>query len=335
MEENKIVTRVLDGVKTTISAPVSIFLVLLIIFFSFGSPYFFSFPNFYNILLKASAIGMLALGLGFVIMNGNIDLSVGSLLGFSSSVFVVMYNASNLPTAIIVTILVGILVGVWNGMCVWFLKIDSFIVTLATMIGVKGLTFTISKENSITLEHFEFTNLSIANFLRLPVIGWIYIAVALCLIFIQNYTVHGRNVLYIGGNNNAARAAGIQVGFHKLINFVLCSTITAFMGILLTAQLGAATPNTGRGYELWAITAVALGGVRLIGGVGKISYVFLGGITIAVMRNGMNLMHLSTAFIYVTTGVVLILVMFLDRYLEEVRSFISLMHKKLPRSSGV
>lgn len=308
--------------------PITGFLLLLIIVFSFASPFFLTYGNFYNILLKATAVGVLALGLGFVIMNGNIDLSVGSLLGLTSAVFVTTYNSTNLTVAIAFTLLVGLIVGLWNGLCVWLLKIDSFIVTLASMIGVKGITFTVTKENSITLDQFDFTNLSSLSFLKMPVIGLIYIFIAIILVFVQTHTTHGRNVLFVGGNRKAARASGINTGFHMLINFVLCSFTTAVMSILLTAQLGAATPNTGRGYELWAIAAVALGGVKLIGGVGKISLVFLGGITIAVLRNGMNLLHLSTAYIYVVTGLVLLFVMFFDRYSEEVYSIFKIRKKK-------
>jgi ribose transport system permease protein len=127
-------------------------------------------------------------------------------------------------------------------------------------------------------------------------------------------TVHGRNTYAVGGNREAAVNAGIRVGPHMMFNFMLIGFLAALSGVLLSTQMGAATPNLGRDYELWVITAVVLGGTKLTGGKGDIIGTLGGVLAIGILRNGMNLMQVPAFYVYVILGSILIAVLFLDKH---------------------
>ncbi|MGY6548914.1 MAG: ABC transporter permease [Roseinatronobacter sp.] len=301
--------------------PIWGFVILIFVFFSLSADHFFDYRNFQNILVQTSTIGIIALGMTLVMINGNIDLSVGATLALAAAfavdvqswaMFATWGNWQILP-AVSLALLVGIAMGAINGFIVWKTGVDAFIVTLGAMLGIRGLVFVYTGEQSFFAMNFAYSDFSALAIGPLPVIAVIFLISVLGLHLLLSRTVHGRNTYAVGGNRDAAVNAGIRVGPHMMINFMIIGFLAALSGVLLSTQMGAATPNLGRDYELWVITAVVLGGTKLTGGKGDIIGTLGGVLAIGIMRNGMNLMQVPAFYVLVIIGTILIAVLFLDK----------------------
>lgn len=298
--------------------PIWIFVLVCFVFFSFASPYFFDTNNFSNILVQASTIGLIALGMTFVMINGNIDLSVGATLALAASLAVGLQPELGLMGAVLAGLLAGVLIGALNGIIAWKTGVDAFIVTLGAMIGVRGLVFIYTGEQSFYAQDLAYSDFGSSEIFFVPVLAFIFIFLVIVSHLLLKYTIHGRNVFAVGGNRAAAKEAGIRVGPHMLLNFIFVGFMAALSGILLSTQMGASTPNLGRDYELWTITAVVLGGTRLTGGYGSIIGTLGGVLAIAILRNGMNLIQVPSFYVQIILGSILIVVLFIDkRFLEQ------------------
>ncbi|WP_102225295.1 ABC transporter permease [Acidimangrovimonas sediminis] len=312
--------------------PIWGFIVLIFIFFSFANPYFFAIQNFQNILVQTSTIGLIALGMTLVMINGNIDLSVGAVVALAASlcidiqgwaVFASWGNWAILP-GVAAALTAGVALGALNGLIVWKTGVDAFIVTLGAMLGVRGLVFVYTKEQSFFAMNFSFSDFGSSNLGPLPTLAVIFLICAVAVHFLLARTVHGRNSYAVGGNRSAAVNAGIRVGPHMLVNFMIVGFFAALAGVTLSSQMGAATPNLGTNYELWVITSVVLGGTKLNGGSGDIVGTMGGVLAIGILRNGMNLMQVPAFYVLVILGMILIAVLLLDKQLnrkgkEEIR----------------
>jgi len=153
--------------------------------------------------------------------------------------------------------------------------------------------------------------------LGLPTIALIFLVLVVLMHLMMTRTVHGRNCFAVGGNREASINAGIRIGPHILLNFILLGGLSALAGVTLSSQMGAATPNLGQDYELWVITAVVLGGTKLAGGAGSILSTLGGVLAIGILRNGMNLMQVPSFYVYVILGSILIAVLIMDKQLSE------------------
>ena len=301
--------------------PIWGFVLIILIFFSLSSEHFLSARNLQNIVVQASTIGLIALGMTLVMINGNIDLSVGATLALAAAFAVDVQSWALFATwgnwqifpAVCLALLVGILMGAINGFIVWKTGVDAFIVTLGAMLGIRGLVFVYTGEQSFYAMNFAYSDFSSLSVGPLPVLAVIFIICVLAVHFLLSRTVHGRNTYAVGGNREAAVNAGIRVGPHMMINFMIIGFLAALSGVLLSTQMGAATPNLGRDYELWVITAVVLGGTKLTGGKGDIIGTLGGVLAIGILRNGMNLMQVPAFYVYVILGSILIAVLFLDK----------------------
>ncbi|KPP99355.1 ABC transporter permease [Marinobacter sp. HL-58] len=297
--------------------PIWIFVLACFVFFSFASPYFFDTGNFTNILVQASTIGLIALGMTFVMINGNIDLSVGATLALAASLAVGLQPELGITGAVLVGLLSGILIGALNGIIAWKTGVDAFIVTLGAMIGVRGLVFIYTGEESFYAQDLAYSDFGASEVFFIPVMAFIFIFMTVVSHLLLKYTIHGRNVFAVGGNRAAAKEAGIRVGPHMLFNFIFVGFMAALSGILLSTEMGASTPNLGRDYELWTITAVVLGGTRLTGGYGSIIGTLGGVLAIAILRNGMNLLQVPSFYVLIILGSILIIVLFIDKRFSE------------------
>jgi len=304
--------------------PIWAFVVIVFIFFSLMTDNFFSFGNFENILVQTSTLGLIALGMTIVMINGNIDLSVGAMVALAASltvdimgwpIFQSWGNWQLLP-AVLAGLGSGVLLGALNGLIVWKTGVDAFIVTLGAMLGVRGLVFVYTGEQSFFAMNFAYADFGASRLLGLPTLAWIFLAFTVVMHVILSRTVHGSNTYAVGDNREAAVNAGIWVGPHMMINFMIVGFFAALAGITLSTQMGASTPNLGRDYELWVITATVLGGTKLTGGAGNIIGTFGGVLAIGILRNGMNLMQVPAFYVLVTLGVILIAVLFLDKQLN-------------------
>ncbi len=303
------------------SNPIWGFVVLIFIFFSVAADNFFAMSNFTNILLQSSTIGLIALGMTLVMLNGNIDLSVGATLALAASIAVdvqgwemfLEWGSWGVLPAVTLALLAGTALGAINGFIVWKTGVDAFIVTLGAMLGIRGLVFIYTQEQSFYAANFAYSDFGMSTVGFVPTLAFIFLAFTLFVHLLLTRTVHGRNTYAVGGNREAAINAGIKVGPHMVINFMIVGFFAALAGVSLSTQMGAATPNLGREYELWTITAVVLGGTKLTGGVGSIIGTLGGVLAIGIMRNGMNLMQVSGFYVLVILGTILITVLILDK----------------------
>lgn len=304
--------------------PIWGFIVLIFVFFSLSNEFFFSFSNFQNILVQTSTIGLIALGMTLVMINGNIDLSVGATVALAASLAVDIQNHAALSDfgnwalipAVAAALMAGIGLGALNGFIVWKTGVDAFIVTLGAMLGIRGLVFVYTQEESFYAMNFAFSDFSMSSVLSLPTLALVFLVFGLLTHLLLSRTVHGRNTYAVGGNREAAVNAGIRVGRHMMINFMIVGFFAALAGVTLSSQMGASTPNLGREYELWVITAVVLGGTKLSGGSGTIIGTIGGVLAIGILRNGMNLMQVPAFYVLVVLGVILIAVLLLDKQLN-------------------
>ena len=296
--------------------PIWGFVVIIFLFFSFMTQHFFALGNLQNILVQTSFIGMIALGMTLVMINGNIDLSVGATMALAASLSVGLQEFVGLFPAVAVGLGAGALLGALNGLIVWKTGVDAFIVTLGAMLGIRGLVFVYTQEQSFFSMNFAYSDFGASSVVGVPTLAVIFLISTVVVHILLSRTVHGSNTYAVGDNREAAVNAGIKVGPHMMINFIIVGFLAAMSGVMLSTQMGASTPNLGMQYELWTITAVVLGGTKLTGGAGSIVGTFGGVLAIGILRNGMNLMQVPAFYVLVILGSILIAVLFLDKQLN-------------------
>jgi len=296
-------------------------LVLLIIFFSFWSPYFFNFDNLNNILIATSVVGVLALGETFVIVTGGIDLSIGTVMTVSSVMCATAVVRWGLPVP--VSVLVGIgtggLMGMINGVLIGRMKLPPFIATLGTLNVARGLSLVIAGLSPIYFPTDELHGLIMGSTIGvilpafpIPNIVIIMLGGALLAGLILSKTVLGRYTYALGSNEEAARLSGINVVKWKIAVYALCGLFAGLGGVLLAARVNSAQPTLGFGYELDAISAVVIGGTSLAGGVGTILGTVIGAFIVKTLADGLQLVDVPQEWQIVATGVVVIFAVYLD-----------------------
>ena len=278
-------------------------------------PNFASFVNMKGLGLAISMSGMVACGMLFCLASGDFDLSVASVIACAGVTTAVVINLSeSLWLGIAAGLLLGALV---NGFVIARLKINALITTLATMQIVRGLAYIISDGKAVGIEDERFFTLGYASWLGLPAPIWLTVGCLIVFGLLLNKTTFGRNTLAIGGNEEAARLAGVPVVRTKIIIFVLSGLVSAAAGIILASRMTSGQPMTSIGYELIVISACVLGGVSLKGGIGKISYVVAGILILGTVENAMNLLNISPFSQYVVRGAILLAAVIFDRYKQK------------------
>ncbi|SNS49036.1 ABC transporter permease [Antarctobacter heliothermus] len=307
------------------------FIVLELIFFSIAGEFLSvsdkAFINVDNMLLlfkQSAPIGIIAMGMTIIMVNGNIDLSVGATYAISA---IVMLDAMTwsmfaglgdgvIPVAWILALLTGVALGALNGLIVWKTGVDAFIVTLGSMLGYRGLVFMYNGEQPTSHLNWTLVDFAEAQWLGLHTATWFLLVVTAAVWFLMNKTVHGRNAYAIGNNRSAAVNAGIRVGPHMVINFMIIGFLAALSAVVFYSESGSVNPNDGELYELWVITAVVLGGTKLTGGAGSIISTFGGVLAIQLLRKGLSHIGADTETVNLVIGLILIAVLFLDRQLN-------------------
>ncbi|WP_409308805.1 L-arabinose ABC transporter permease AraH [Pectobacterium sp. B1J-3] len=278
-------------------------------------PNFASFINMKGLGLAISMSGMVACGMLFCLASGDFDLSVASIIACAGVATAVVINISeSLWIGVGAGLLLGMAFGLLNGFVIARLKINALITTLATMQIARGLAYIISDGKAVGIEDERFFELGYANWLGLPAPIWITVACMTLFGLLLNKTTFGRNTLAIGGNEEAARLAGVPVVRTKIIIFALSGLVSAAAGIILASRMTSGQPMTSIGYELIVISACVLGGVSLKGGIGKISYVVAGVLILGTVENAMNLLNISPFAQYVVRGLILLAAVIFDRY---------------------
>jgi len=292
-------------------------LLVLIIVVSFLSPVFLTTSNLTNLLRQVSVNGLIAFGMTFVILLGAIDLSVGSVLAFSSAVMASLV-VSGIPyaMALLAAVLVGAVLGMMNGLVITYGKVAPFIVTLATMTVFRGATFIFTDGvpiSGISRDGNLFQFIGREEILGLPFPVVMMLVIFLLLFVLLHKTAFGRKVYAVGGNEKAANIVGVKINKIKILVFTLSGALAALAGVIITSRLGSAQPNAGLSYELDAIAAVVLGGTSLSGGKGRMFGTFIGILIIGVLNNGLNILGVSSFYQEVAKGAVILIAVLLDR----------------------
>jgi inositol transport system permease protein len=275
---------------------------------------FLSVANLTNVARQISINGILAVGVTFVLLTAGVDLSLGSVVALSGVACATFAHPGEHP--VIIPIAVGLLTGaacgLVNGALVTRGGVAPFIVTLGMMTIARGLALIVSGGRPVANMSNELTAFADDLFgVPIPVLCFAAVAFA-AWFFLRNFRL-GRHIYAVGGNENAARAAGVPVERVKLFAYALCGLLTGLAGVVLAARITTGQPNAGQAYELDAIAAVVIGGTSLAGGVGTITGTLLGVLLIGVINNGLDLMGVSSYYQAVIKGVIIVGAVWLDR----------------------
>jgi ribose/xylose/arabinose/galactoside ABC-type transport system permease subunit len=289
-------------------------LLLVLIAGTILSPFFLTHANLSAAIETASVIGLLAVGQGFVIIAGGsgIDLSVGAALGLAAVVGARLqnYGASGV---IIGAVGAGLFMGLINGLGVAIGRITPFIMTLGTLTIATGAAYYLSGSNQIVVKGSAAMPVLSSSVLGIPVAILVFAAAVLIGQLVLTRTVFGRQIYVVGGNEDAARFAGVPVDRRRLAVYLISGLCAGVAALLLLSRLQTADPNFGKGYELSAIAAVVVGGAALSGGVGNIFGVAIGVLTIQLISNLLNIMNVNTFVQLMVTGLIVIVVVSLNR----------------------
>ena len=302
-------------------------LIGLIVVSAILSPVFLSMQNIMNIFRQQAPAMLLALGAMLVIITAGIDLSSGATLAISN--VMVAYFITNLyyytPSGIVLSIVVGIVIGVVfgcvNGLIITYLKMPSFIVTLATATIIRGIAYVITFGSTIRLPMDAVQNKGSVAFFNfgqgslfgvIPYSACLVIIIVILFWFIMRYTSYGRVLVATGSNEDAARLAGINVRKYIFSAYAIAGLLAGIAGVLMTARAGIATPSMGSGFELNAIAAVVIGGASLAGGKGKVGNTVVGVFIIALIANIMTLMNVPPYPQQIIQGLVIIVAVLLN-----------------------
>ena len=298
---------------TTVIALIILMAVITII-----NSNFLTANNLLNLLLQVTSNALIAFGMTFVILTGGIDLSVGSILALSSARTAGLLG-SGMPVtlAILISLILGCILGMMNGLLISYGKLAPFIVTLATMTIFRGATLVYTNGNPITKglsDTFLFQFLGQGYIVGIPFPVIIMFIVFIVLYVLLHKTAFGKSVYAIGGNEKAAYISGVKLNKVKIIIYSISGIMASISGLIITSRLSSAQPTAGASYEMDAIAAVVLGGTSLSGGKGRILGTLIGALIIGVLNNGLNIIGVSAFWQQVVKGVVILIAVLIDRF---------------------
>jgi ribose transport system permease protein len=269
--------------------------------------------NFMNILQQVAVVAIAAFGMTWVILLGEIDLSVGSIIAVAGMVGAQCFAfGMGFVPAIALTLVAGALMGMLNGVLTAKLLLPSFIVTVATMGIYRGMVSLPTNGAPAMIENETWTAIGTESFLGLPIIIWVVAVLFVINQIVLSKTSFGRRAYLTGGNREAAVYSGIKVDRLKILIFMISGVMAAISGILLSSRLFSAQTNAGMSYELDAIAAAVLGGTSLAGGVGTMVGTLIGALIIGVMNNGMNMLSVPYFYQLIVKGLVILVAVWLD-----------------------
>jgi ribose transport system permease protein len=290
--------------------------LLIAIALSLLSPYFLTTANLLNLLDQSVVVGIVAIGMTFVILTGGIDLSVGSVAGLTGVVLGLALQQFDIPVSIALAILAGAGIGLFSGVLVGYFGLAAFVVTLGVMAIGRSLAYIFSGQTSITnippeLNNIVYTSVfgiqsNVLTLLVLYALAWCYLT----------YTKGGRTIYAVGSNQEAARTAGLNVLLYSILPYVISGALTAIAAVMTSAQILSIDPLAGNGLELDAIAAVVIGGASLFGGRGTIIGTLIGVFIMVMIRNGLNLMGVSPFWQGSAIGGIIIAAVLAERLLS-------------------
>ena len=281
---------------------------------SLTTPQFLTIQNLTIIVTQVSINALLAFGVTFVIITGGIDLSIGSMVAVTGVVAASFAHPDTYPVAVplLMGLGAGLLFGALNGFVITRSNVPPFIVTLGTMTIGRGLALILSKGRPVSNLSDSFNFIGGGKILGVPMLIIILILVFVICSVILKKTIIGRYMYAVGGNEQAARASGIDLSRVKMVVYTLCGGLAALAGILLTSRITTGQPNAGTGFELDAIAAAIIGGTSTSGGTGTMTGTLIGALLIGVISNGLDLLNVTSYYQQVVMGVIIIGAVVLD-----------------------
>lgn len=301
-------------------------LLIMCVILSFMSDRFLTPDNAWNVMRQISVNMIISVGMTLVILTGGIDLSVGSILALAGAVTAGMlkfgaeiadmniYVGFTLFGALLGGILIGTLLGWFNGFTITKFKVPPFVATLAMLTIARGLTMLWTGGFPITGLGDDMAFIGTGWFLGIPMPVWISAVVVFIAVVLTNRTKLGRHIYAIGGNETAAKLSGLKIKKIKMIVYSIAGALSAVGGIIVTSRLDSAQPNAGVSFELDAIAAVVIGGTSLSGGKGTIIGTVQGALIIGILNNGLVLLNVSPFWQQVVKGFVILLAVVIEKF---------------------
>jgi len=285
------------------------------------TPHFLTVSNLLNVLEQSSINAIVAAGMTFAIISGGIDLSVGSVLALSGIVLAsLLQTGAGLPVALTLALASAAACGLLNGLFVTMGRLPPFIATLGMMSVARGLALIWAEGRPISGFGESFRLIATARPLGIPAPVLITLLVYALAYVALAHSVFGRSIYAIGGNEEASRLSGVPVRLHKTGAYVVCGLTSGVAAVVLTARLNSAQPTAGIMYELDAIAATVIGGTSLFGGEGTLVGALIGALIMGVLRNGLNLLNVSSFVQQFVIGVVIIAAVLIDTALKRGRA---------------
>jgi ribose transport system permease protein len=307
-----------------IAGPLAAMLIVVALV-ALTTPSFRDLGNLNNLILQVSIIAIVAVGSTIVIFAGGIDLSPGSAIALMTVLFASAVKFWGVPfyPAMLMVVVIGLLLGLLNGVLTAYLRIPSFITTLAALSAFRGVAFMFNNGSPVSQVSPLLEPIFYGRLFGLPLPLYYVAAIYALGFWFLRYTALGRSLYAVGGNPNAARLSGIDVRKTQLAAFAIAGVCAAFGAILMAARLNSGSPNYGVGLELSAIAAAVIGGASLAGGRGNILNTVIGAMTIVVVQNGLNLNAVPTSVQNVVTGAIIVLAVGIDMWRAEIGRFLS------------
>ncbi|MCB1347790.1 MAG: ABC transporter permease [Maritimibacter sp.] len=304
--------------RSPIIAPLAALLLVTAVA-ALSTPRFLDAGNLSNLALQVSIVAIVAIGSTFVILITGIDLSPGSAIALLTMVFAVSVKFAGvpLPVAIVLTVMLGGVLGALNGVLSAYLRIPAFITTLAALSAFRGMAFLFNNGSPVFSVHDALEGLFYGTFLGLPLPLYYLILLYAAAWYVLRYTAFGRSVYAVGGNPNAADLSGLKVKRIQFFAFVIAGAMAGIGAVLMAARLNSGSPNYGVGLELQAIAAAVIGGASLAGGRGNIINTVIGALTIVIVQNGLNLNAVPTSVQNIVIGAIIVVAVGIDMWRHE------------------
>ena len=288
-------------------------LLVLWVMLAFATRTFMTPLNITNLLRQGSMIAILALGETFVIITAGIDLSVGAIAGICT-VVVAMLLQSGVPIwlSVLLTLLFGLVIGVFHAFGVTRLKVPPFIMTLASLTSLRGIGLLMTQGAPVNITVKPFTDFSIEEFLGIPSLFWMVLLVGIPSYIFLSHTRWGRYIFAVGSNPESARLSGVNINLTLYMAYSLSAVLAAFVGVLLAMRIGIGNAMQADAWELQAIASSVIGGTSLFGAIGSVHGPLIGAFILATINNGANLLNVNSFWQRTVTGLLIIAIVYFD-----------------------
>ena len=289
-------------------------LAVIVIVFTVINPIYISVLNISDIIEQSVIFGLMGIGMTFVIITGGIDLSVGSILALVAVTAAKLSSGGmNVVGVVVISALLGAVLGLVNGFMVSYMKLQPFIATMGSMSIYRGISYIVTDGFPVSGVASSFRSLfygKIAVGLRSSVV--VLIVFAIIAHVLLKYTRFGNYVYAMGGNEEATKLSGVRVDRNRVVAYIICGVGSGLAAMILIAKLASGEPTAGNGYELNAIAAACIGGTSMSGGRGTIAGTVIGAILFSALKVGLITSGVDTFWQYVATGVVIIIAAYVE-----------------------